>query len=522
MSEPCGFSPLPTRRVSGFTLIELLVVIAIIAILAAILFPVFAKAREKARETTCTSNQRQLAMALLMSAQEHDEKLPALTDWTQRASDGGAAGKIWDCPVSVLKGSTGNPDYTLNPRIADRALAEITDPSTTVLTADGNNNVYEYRHRQQALASLVDGHVDFITPIGGFVSSVGSNEFGVQGLGNNIGVMPPWKWLVATTLKDVRVVKLRAGFSRGVRIIKDDGTLWSWGENDTGQLGIGTTTVNYIPTQVPGLTDVIDVAPGDSHTVALTKDGAVWTVGENTHGELGDGTTTNQTTPIRVPGLMNIVQVSGGLYYSMALAADGTIWAWGDNPYGQLGNGANSRQLSPVRVLGLSHIVSISAGYLRHNLAVKADGTVWAWGENDYGQLGDSTTMWRNLPVQVPGLTGVVQVVVSWGSSYALKSDGTVYAWGANYAGQLGDGTTTDRWTPVQVSGLTGVKAIAAGSLHGAVLKTDGTVWGWGDNEYSPLGLDSIISSYYTPVQMPDASSVKAIDCAPATTFIIR
>ncbi|MBI4495208.1 MAG: tandem-95 repeat protein, partial [Chloroflexi bacterium] len=170
-------------------------------------------------------------------------------------------------------------------------------------------------------------------------------------------------------------------------------------------------------------------------------------------------------TPVQVSGLSGMTAVAAGQEHSLAVKSDGTVWAWGYNWAGQLGDGTTTSRPTPVQVSGLSGMTAVAAGQ-EHSLAVKSDGTVWAWGDNFNGQLGDGTTTRRFTPVQVSSLSNVV--AVAGGSSHSLvrKGDGTVWAWGYNNRGQLGDGTTTSRSVPVQVSGLSNVVAVAAGQYH--------------------------------------------------------
>nr|MBP8297492.1 hypothetical protein [Burkholderiales bacterium] len=184
---------------------------------------------------------------------------------------------------------------------------------------------------------------------------------------------------------------------------------------------------------------------------------------------------------------------AGGLFHSLALKTDGSVWAWGANGNGQIGDGTNYARVLPVRVSGLTGVAKISAGS-DHSLALKPDGTVWAWGRNDSGQLGDGTTTGRIVPVRVIGLTGVVAIAGGTTHSIALKGDGTVWTWGGNVTGQLGDGTTTARSLPVQVAGLTGVVGISTTYDHNVILKADGSVWSWGYNEFGQLGDGTTIS----------------------------
>jgi alpha-tubulin suppressor-like RCC1 family protein len=190
-----------------------------------------------------------------------------------------------------------------------------------------------------------------------------------------------------------------------------------------------------------------------------------------------------------------------------SLSTVGTPWAWGDNEYGQLGNGNTSNSFVPTRVAGLSGAIFVIGNYT-HSLALKSDGTVWAWGQNDRGQLGNGTTIDTYYPVQVNGLSGVTAIAGGSLHSLALKSDGTVWAWGES--GQLGNGTNDNSPVPVQVNGLSGVITIAGGSLHSLALKSNGTVWAWGYNYNGQLGNGTNTDSNY-PVQVNGLTGVTAI-----------
>jgi len=204
-----------------------------------------------------------------------------------------------------------------------------------------------------------------------------------------------------------------------------------------------------------------------------------------------------------------IPMVAAGSGHTVALRADGTVWAWGRNTSGQLGDGTKTDRLTPVQVKILTDVMFISA-VESHTIALKSDGTVWAWGSNADGQLGDGTTNESLLPKQVAGLAGVISIAAGNVHTLALKADGTVWAWGGNYTGILGDGTTTNRFYPGQVANLTGVTAISAKLSHSVALKSDGTVWSWGSNESGRLG-DGTTTNRYVPVQVQNISGAVAV-----------
>ena len=291
------------------------------------------------------------------------------------------------------------------------------------------------------------------------------------------------------------------------------GTPLAWGDNAFGQLGDRTTTQRNTPTQLSGFSDVQTIAGGFYHSLALKSDG-VWAWGRNDYGQLGTGTTTDSNTPVQVKGpngegfLSGVQAIDGGFYHSLALKSDGTVWAWGSNKYRQLGDGTTTNSSTPVQVSGLSDVKAISSGG-HHGLALKSDDTLWAWGKNEFGELGDGTTTNSSKPLQV--LTDVQAIAGGQVYSLALKNDGTLWAWGRNNWGQLGDGTTTQRNTPVKV--LTDVQAIAAGHYHSLALKNDGTLWSWGRNDYGQLGIGTTTDSN-TPVQVSGFSDEQAIIAA--------
>ncbi len=282
--------------------------------------------------------------------------------------------------------------------------------------------------------------------------------------------------------------------------VKSDGTVWAWGGNFVGQLGDGTFINTVTPVQVSGLTSVASLGGRGYHNLAVKSDGTVWAWGWNSRGQLGHDTSaspcpyslagTCSNVPVQVIGITNPLTVTGGGFFSLALMPDHKLKAWGANESGQLGDGSYTDRPAPVDVSSvLSNVIQVSAGW-KHAVALTSAGTVWTWGDNASGEIGNgiTSTVGVNVPVQVAGLSNVI--AVSAGDRYTaiLKGDGTVWSWGWNGFGQLGDGTFTDRSSPVQAVGLTNVIAIAARDYHTIVIKSDGSVWAWGSGGNGELG----------------------------------
>jgi alpha-tubulin suppressor-like RCC1 family protein len=295
--------------------------------------------------------------------------------------------------------------------------------------------------------------------------------------------------------------------------VKTDGTLWGWGSNNDGQLGDGTRgTPRYSPVQTTiGGNNWKQVSRGKSqtstHTAAVKIDGTLWTWGNNNAGQLGDGTTTSafdrKTSPEQtITGGTNWKQVSCGLNYTAAIKADGTLWTWGQNSYGQLGDDSVVDRSSPVQTIAGGNIwKQVACGY-RHTAAVKTDGTLWLWGRNYFGQLGDDTITDKSSPIQtVAG--GTDWNLVSGGETHtaAVKANGSLWLWGFNGDGRIGNDETTNYSSPVQtITGGTNWKQVSCGYNSTAAVKTDGTLWLWGNNAYGRLG-DNTTDSKSSPVQ---------------------
>jgi hypothetical protein len=300
-----------------------------------------------------------------------------------------------------------------------------------------------------------------------------------------------------------------AGLPSGVRQVASgglydlallaDGTVDAWGANDQanggGQLGDGTTVNHTSPAPVHDLSGITQIAAGPGHALAIGAGGQVWAWGTNTDGQLGDGTLVNRLTPQPVPGLTGIVQVAVGSRHSLALRSDGTVWAWGDDGAGQMGDGTTTGHRARFQhVPGLTGITQISAAD-RNSFALRSDGTLFGWGLNSRGQLGDGSINEHSTPEQI--LTGVTQV--SAGQFHTLAIAGAshaVWAWGNNGGGQIGNGTENTALFPVEViaGGISQVSASSAGPLESAAVRTDGTLLTWGDGQIlTPAAVSSLI-----------------------------
>lgn len=269
--------------------------------------------------------------------------------------------------------------------------------------------------------------------------------------------------------------------------------LRSWGRNDFGQTGNGNVTNQPSPIVI-NIGSVTGIGSGYYHTLFLRADGTIAASGFNLYGQLGDGTNAQPETTTQVAEISTAAQAAGGGFHSLALLTDGTVRAWGFNAYGQLGNDSTIDSPTPVTAAGLENIVAVAAG-LEHSLALKSDGTVWAWGNNSSGQLGDNSQIRRGAAVRVltspnTPLTGIIAVSAGEYHSLALKSDGTVYVWGSNGHGQLGNDSTAPSivLTAVRNTTLSSVVQIAAGAYHNVALKNDGSVFVWGRNTEGEAG----------------------------------
>ncbi len=325
------------------------------------------------------------------------------------------------------------------------------------------------------------------------------------------------------------------------------GAVYGWGLNGFGQVGTGVKS-DWVsdPTVITGITGTVkDIVGSGRHTLALTQDGSVWAWGENCSGQLGDGTITDRPSPIKVQlptgTVITAIDAADDTdapcdRFSMALDSVGNVWVWGTNAHHQLAKPNSNddpigpdESLIPTKITGLSNVTAISAGW-RFVTAVKNDDSVWAWGDGATGALGDGTCAVGHFsisPKQVANLANVTRISATrFGFQYTLvlKSDGTVWGWGDNHLGQRGDNSTGSdnacvgmaspmrgRMTPVQATGLSDttdnrikVIDVRAGAYHSVAVKNDGTVWAWGYNEEGLLGMGvSSQETVLTPTKVP-------------------
>jgi alpha-tubulin suppressor-like RCC1 family protein len=283
---------------------------------------------------------------------------------------------------------------------------------------------------------------------------------------------------------------------------RNDGSLWCWGYNKQGELGLGTTASATRPHQVtsPASTGWTSVTAGPNQTCALRSDTTLWCWGYNGSGQLGIGGTTTQYLPQQVttPASTGWTGVSAGYSYTCATRSDGTLWCWGYNLFGELGNGNTTNQDLPQQVTdpaGIGWTSAVAGG--DHTCATRSDTTLWCWGKNLEGELGIGNTTNQDLPQQVtdPASTGWSSAASGGFHTCATRTH-ALWCWGENTSGQLGTGGTTGSDLPQRVVMPTGTgwSLIAAGSFHSCATHTGRTLWCWGNNNQGQLGIGSTTS----------------------------
>jgi alpha-tubulin suppressor-like RCC1 family protein len=384
--------------------------------------------------------------------------------------------------------------------VAALAASGAVEPDATV-HRDGTNVVVRFTGRLQSspvasgpFASVTGARSPFLVEAGR-----GTNEF--------------WR----SVLTDVRSIAAGDAFSMAIR---NDGTLWTWGANRYGQLGLGHTNSLVEPQQVG--TDAnwrtVSAGAGAYHALAIRDDGTLWAWGDNRFGQLGLGHTNGVTVPTQVGAETIWESVAAGWRHTMAIRTDGTLWACGDNRFGQLGTGStnNSSVLTNVGSDANWEMVSASLGEGQrrddyyadtcrsHTVALRTDGTVWAWGNNESGQLGvgDAGAFFSPIvtsPTQVGDRANWRAVSAGGLNTVAVSSDGALWAWGS------GQSSITNG--PAQIGIATSWRVASSGSMHSMAMSDDGSIWGWGDTQYGQLGVTTSANEYGTRYTVMPGSS---------------
>jgi alpha-tubulin suppressor-like RCC1 family protein len=338
-----------------------------------------------------------------------------------------------------------------------------------------------------------------VTPAGGLVAGVAAGQATIIAsfnlISDHAALNVSYPWVFAS-----------AGSGYSVAL-KSDGSLWTWGYSVNGQLGESGRANTKIPVRV-GTDTWLAVSAGIKHVLAIKSDGTLWAWGDNDKGQLGNGyygITYNLLQ--KISSDTTWVSVSAGDSHSHAIKSDGTLWAWGRNYWGELGDGFTADKYVPTKIGAATDWATVSAGAY-HCVGLKKDGSLWAWGDNVWGQRGDNTTDLKPTqgPTQIGAATGWLSARAEWAHSYAIKSDSTLWAWGNSLPGTFGNGTSlSSNPTPTQIGSSTYLAA-APGYNHSLAVKSNGSLWGCGSNEYGQTGTQSSSTLLYLTKVGSDSS----------------
>lgn len=331
----------------------------------------------------------------------------------------------------------------------------------------------------------------------------GSNLFGQLGDGTSISRTSPTVVAGGSTLW-----KQVATGDQFVIALRSDGTLWSWGLNQVGQLGDGTTTNRGSPAKIGIATDWVFIAAGKRHAFAINAKGFLYGWGGNFNGQLGDSTTVSKFVPTLITGLgpaptgttvpvgtKTWKTIAAGDTHSLGIDTVNGLYGWGSNASGQVGNNNSVDSLMPTKI-GASFWASVSAGGA-HSTGIRTDGTLFAWGSNSNGQVGNGAMQNVQVPAQITTANNSANnwAVVSAGAFHtmATRTDGSLWGWGANSDSQLGNGGTTDSFIPTQIGAVKNWNTVSAGSGHTMGIQNDNTLWGWGRNLSGQVGNGKLV-----------------------------
>lgn len=277
-------------------------------------------------------------------------------------------------------------------------------------------------------------------------------------------------------------------------VIDANGSLWMWGENRYAQLGNGTTENSAYPIKI--MDNVVSISCSEDYSAAIKADGSLWMWGNNSLGQLGNGGDVNfnmnnlklQTVPIKI--MDDIISVSCGNTFTAVIKTDGSLWMWGTNQYGQLGNGTTEISTIPIKIM--DNVTSVSCGSWGHTAAIKTDGSLWVWGYNEFGRLGNggegnievSKKPCQTIPIKI--MDNVSFVSCGLGHTAAIKTDSSLWIWGWNSYGQLGNETKNNSKVPIKI--MDDVTFVNCGETHTVAVKNDNSLWTWGYNKDGQLG----------------------------------